>query len=47
MPQSTVEKEFFRVRTDNFFQNVALKFDQTFSITKFQGLQENITGGKE
>jgi hypothetical protein len=47
MPQTTAEKKFFQNRTDNFFHNIALEFNKNLTITKFQGLQKNITGGKE
>jgi hypothetical protein len=47
MPQTTAEKKFFQDRTDKFRQNIALEFDKAFAITKFQGFQENITGGEE
>jgi hypothetical protein len=47
MPQITAEKKFFQDKTDKFRQNTALKIDKTIAVIKFQGLQENITGGKE
>jgi hypothetical protein len=47
MPQITAEKKFFQDKTDKFRQNTAFKIDKTIAVIKFQGLQENITGGKE
>jgi hypothetical protein len=47
MPQITAEKKFFQDKTDKFRQNTALEIDKTIAGTKFQGFQENITGGKE
>jgi hypothetical protein len=47
MPQMKIDRKFFRVRTDEFLQNIAPKSDRTIAVTEFQGFPENITGGKE
>jgi hypothetical protein len=47
MPQITAEKKFFQNRIDKFRQNRAAEIDENLTVKKFQGFQENITGGKE
>lgn len=47
MPQTTVEKNFFRIRASkNSSGNEATIF-QSLTVIEFQGFPENITGGKE
>jgi hypothetical protein len=47
MPQITVEKKFVRLRVAKFFLNIASIVSKYLAVTKFQGLQKNITGGEE
>lgn len=45
MPQITAEKKFFQNRIDKFRQKTALKIDKVLTVSEFQELQKNITGG--
>jgi hypothetical protein len=47
MPQTTVEKNFFRIRVSKKSSgNKATNFP-SLTFIEFQGFPENITGGKE
>lgn len=47
MPQITVEKKFVRSEKSENSQKTAAEIIQSLNITKFQGLQKNITGGEK
>jgi hypothetical protein len=47
MPQTKVEKKFFRLRVAKFFLNIASIISKNLAVTKFQKLQKNIAGGVE
>ena len=47
MPQTTVEKKFFRARVNNNTQHFTVLSLQKFAVAKFQQIQKNITGGAE
>lgn len=47
MPQTTVEKKFFRIRVSKKSSGNKATIFQSLTVIKFQGFQKNITGGKE
>jgi hypothetical protein len=47
MPQTKVEKKFFRLRVAKFFLNIASIIVKSLTLIEFQELQKNIAGGVE
>jgi hypothetical protein len=47
MPQMKIEKKFFPIRVNRKSQENKATIFQSLTVIEFQGLQENITGGKE
>lgn len=47
MPQTTTEKKFFRLKVSKKSGKNEAKIFQSLTVIEFQGLPENITGGKE
>jgi hypothetical protein len=47
MPQTTVEKKFFRIRVSKKSKENKATIFQSFTVIRFQEFQTNITGGAE
>ncbi len=47
MPQTTVEKKFFRVRVTKNCQNPEAIICQSIAVTEFQEVQQNLAGGEK
>ncbi len=47
MPQTKIEKKFFRVRVDKSRQALARKIGKKPAVAKFQEVKPNMAGGAE
>ncbi|MGL6343696.1 MAG: hypothetical protein ACRC80_31690 [Waterburya sp.] len=47
MPQTTVEKNFFRIRASKKSSGNEATIFPSFTVIEFQGFPENITGDEE
>ena len=47
MPQTTVEKKFFRIRVSKKSRKSKAKTFQSSTVIKFQAFQKNITRGEK